>query len=328
MTLVADLPPDLPAALFVVLHIPAYGYSVLPAILSRRGPLPARHPTDGEAIRPGHIYIAPPDHHLLINGSRIRLSRGPTENGHRPAIDTLFRTAAVAAGPRVIGVVLSGALDDGTAGLQAIKRRGGLAVVQDPEDALFSSMPRSAVDHVAVDQILPLPAIAPALATLAREPVTEREGADVPPEMEIESEIARMDMAAIETPRAGEPSGYTCPECHGALWEVQDEGMARFRCRVGHAYSSDSLLAAQAQGLEDALWIALRALEESAALAGRLHERAHQRGHALAASRFEEQAHDTLERAAIVRRALTREQAHAAATPEPAAGEAIEHSRI
>ena len=247
VALVHDLPPDLPAALFVVLHIPPYGTSVLPAILSRKGPLPARHPTDGEAIQPGHIYIAPPDYHLLIDGDRIRLSRGPNENGHRPAIDTLFRSAARSAGPRVIGVVLSGALDDGTAGLQAMKMRGGLAVVQDPEDALFSSMPRSAVDNVAVDHVLPLSAIAPALATLTRQPVPEQEEAAVPDEMEIEVGVAEMDMAALEADRAGAPSGYACPDCHGVLWEVQEGELVRFRCRVGHAYSPDSLLASQSR---------------------------------------------------------------------------------
>lgn len=313
--LVRDLPFDLPAALFVVLHVPPYGTSVLPGILTRQGPLPARHPADGEPFLPGHIYVAPPDHHLLIEDGHIRLSRGPSENGHRPAVDTLFRTAARTAGPRVIGVVLSGALDDGTAGLQAIKICGGLAVVQDPEEALFSSMPRSAVDNVAVDHVLPLAAIAPALVHLTRLPAAPKGGRPVPEELKIEADVAAMDMAAIETPRAGEPSGYTCPECHGALWEVEEGDMARFRCRVGHAYSPDSLLASQSQGLEDALWIALRALEESAALARRLAERAGERGHDLAASRFQEQSDDARQRAAIVRRALIREQMNAANVP-------------
>jgi two-component system chemotaxis response regulator CheB len=313
-TLVSGLPPDLPASIFVVLHVPAYGTSVLPAILSRSGALPARSPVDSEVYVPGQIYVAPPDHHLLIVGDRIRLSRGPTENGHRPAIDTLFRTAASSCGPRVIGVILSGSLDDGTAGLLAIKQRGGLAIVQDPEEALFSSMPRSAVDHVAVDQVLPLSALASALTALTHEPVSEKEGHTVPHEMKIESKIAEMNLEALELPRAGEPSGYTCPECHGALWEVEEGEMIRFRCRVGHAYSPDSLIASQVNGLEDALWIALRALEESAALAKRLAARSEQRGHSLAAARFTEQAQDTLVRAAIVRRALIHPQADGATT--------------
>ena len=316
-SLARDLPPDLPAAVFVVLHVPPYGISVLPAILSRQGPLPARHPSDGEPYEPGHIYVAPPDHHLLIADGRIRLSRGPSENGHRPAIDTLFRTAARTAGPRVIGVVLSGALDDGTAGLQAVKMRGGLAVVQDPDDALFSSMPRSAVENVAVDHVLPLTDIAAALATLARQPTPDENEGPVPEEMKVEADVAGMDMAAIETPRAGQPSGYTCPECHGALWEVQDGDLPRFRCRAGHAYSPRTLMASQSQGLEDALWIALRALEESASLAQRLRERALQRGPGLAESHFEEQSRDALQRAATVRRALIREQANAAVPAEP-----------
>ncbi len=325
--LAAGLPTDLSAAVFVVLHLPAYGVSVLPAILSRRGPLPARHPVDGEPIRPGHIYVAPPDHHLMLEDGHIRLSRGPSENGHRPAVDVLFRSAARAAGPRVIGVVLTGALDDGTAGLLAVKQRGGLTVVQDPDEALFPSMPRSAVDHVAVDHILTLPAIAPALATLTRAPVSERDMLIMPDEMQTEVRVAAMDPAALEAPRAGAPSGYTCPECHGALWEVEDGRMIRFRCRVGHAYSPDSLIAHQVRGLEDALWIALRALEESAALAERLTERARQRGHDLAAGRFAQQARDTLERAAIVRQALSHTQMDAADTVvEP--DETLESERV
>jgi two-component system chemotaxis response regulator CheB len=312
--LTEGLPADLPAAVFVVLHIPAFGISVLPAILSRRGALPARHPADWEPIRPGHIYIAPPDHHLLIEDGYIRLSRGPSENGHRPAVDVLFRSAARSYGPRVIGVVLTGALDDGTAGLLAIKQRSGLAVVQDPTDALFESMPHSAMDHVAVDHVVPLEGIAPLLATLTYQMVSEKDIPNVPDEMQTETEVAAMNAEALETPRAGTPSGYTCPECHGALWEVEDKHLIRFRCRVGHAYSPDSLIAHQVQGLEDALWIALRALEESAALAGRLAERAKYRGHDLAASRFEQQVEDTMERAAIVRRALNQQQKNAAET--------------
>ena len=205
--LVSLLPADLPAAVFIVLHIPAYGTSVLPGILSRRGPLPAVHPADGEAIRQGRIYVAPPDHHLLLEkDGTVRLTRGPHENGHRPAVDTLFRSAARAYGPRVIGVVLTGTLDDGTAGLQVVKRRGGLAVVQDPEEALFASMPRAAIEAVAVDHVAALAEIGSTLARLAHLPAPAESEAPVTPDLEDEVKVAEFDIKNLETRREGKPS--------------------------------------------------------------------------------------------------------------------------
>ncbi len=310
---VRTLPPDLSAAVFIVLHIPAYGASVLPDILSRKGPLPASHPADGEAILPGRIYVAPPDHHLLVDEGRVRVTRGPSENGHRPAVDPLFRSAARACGPNAVGVILSGTLDDGTAGLLAIKQRGGFTVVQDPEEALFSGMPRSAVENVDTDAVVPAAEIGPMLALLTRRPLAEM--ASAPAELETEVGVAEMNMDAAEQPRAGTPSGFTCPECHGALWEVEDGELTRFRCRTGHAYSPDSLIAQQSQDLENALWVAFRALEESAALADRLCERAQGRGHGLTAERFHAQADDARQRAEIVRLALLRGQLAAPNSP-------------
>lgn len=292
-----------PAAIFIVLHVPPYGTSVLPSILSRRGPLTAYHPVDGEAIESGRIYVAPPDHHLIVRQGKVRLTRGPAENGHRPAVDTLFRSAARSYGSRILGVVLTGTLDDGTAGLQAIKIGGGMALAQDPEEAMFASMPRSAIENVPVDYVQPIAFLAETLVQLAHEPVLQGDFA-VPPDMETETEIAEFDREALETPRDGKPSAFACPDCHGVLWEVQEADLLRFRCRVGHAFSPETLLATQSQNLEDALWVALRALEESAALAGRLQERAKQRGHGMAAQRFGEQAADAHERAAIIRQAL------------------------
>ena len=316
--LAARLPTDLPAAVFIVLHVPAYGTSVLPSILSRRGPLPAAHPVNEEDIRPGHIYIAPPDHHMIVRDGKVFLTRGPAENGHRPAVDTLFRSAARSYGPRVLGVVLTGTLDDGTAGLQAIKIRGGVALAQDPDEALFGSMPRSAIENVAVDFVQPLAALAETLVRLTRQPTAGRrdimpeqagiEGqpiVETQPELEIEVGVAEFDMPAIEAPRLGQPSPYACPDCQGVLWEVQDGELLRFRCRVGHAFSPESLLAAQSENLESALWVALRALEESAALTKRLQVRAEERGHGLAAKRFADQAGDAHRRADIIREALT-----------------------
>src|SRR5215207_239744 len=168
--LVASLPPDLPASVFIVLHIPAEGTSVLPRILNRAGPLPAIHPLDGQVIEKGHVYIAPPDHHLLIKQGYVELTRGPRDNGHRPSVDPLFRSAARAYGRRVVGVVLTGALDDGTAGLLAVGMRGGICVVQDPQDALYAGMPQSAIDNVEVDHVVPLAEMGELLMQLAQTP--------------------------------------------------------------------------------------------------------------------------------------------------------------
>ncbi len=323
--IISLLPADLPAAIFVVLHIPPHGASVLPSIISRRGRLPARHPEDGEAVRRGQVYVAPPDHHLLLRQEAgqlfVRLTRGPAENGHRPAVDTLFRSAARAAGARVAGVILTGTLDDGTAGLEAVKIRGGVALVQDPEEALFSSMPRSAIENVAVDYVQPLAGLAKTLTALAKggAGVTEEAGeAPVSKILATEDEVAALDANALETPRAGRPSGFSCPDCHGVLWEVQENELVRYRCRVGHAFSPESLLAAQSEYLEEALWSALRALEESAALAERLQGRAEDRGHTLAAARFAEQAGDDHQRAATIRLVLSGGQVIAQSGPPPA----------
>ncbi len=168
--LVAALPDDLPASLFVVLHVPPTGRSALPDILRRHCRLPVAHAIDGEAVKPGQVYVAPPDQHLLVADGQVRLGRGARENGHRPAIDPLFRSAAREYGPRVVGVVLSGVLDDGTAGLAAVKAGGGVAIVQEPADAMYPAMPQHALENVAVDHVLAAGEIAAALDRLAREP--------------------------------------------------------------------------------------------------------------------------------------------------------------
>jgi two-component system chemotaxis response regulator CheB len=267
-TLVEGLPADLPASVFVTLHVPSHGFSALPQILSRRGPLPAQHARDGEVIVPGRIYVAPPDHHMLIHPGAIRLSKGPRENGVRPAVDPLFRTAARWYGLRVVGVVLSGMLDDGTAGLLAIKERGGLAVVQHPDDAMFPGMPRAALDVVAIDHVLPASGIPALLDRLARDPVAAPADELMPEHMELEAAIAEFDLEAIQAlDRPGTPSAFACRDCAGVLWEIHEGDLVRYRCRVGHAWSPTSLMAEQSKSLETALWIAFRALEERAALA-------------------------------------------------------------
>jgi two-component system, chemotaxis family, protein-glutamate methylesterase/glutaminase len=310
--LVSGLPKDLPAALFVLVHLSPESPSVLPKILDRSGPLKAVECEDGAPIRPGHIYVACPDRHLLTEDGHVRLVRGPKENRHRPAADALFRSAAVAYGPRVMGVVLTGALNDGTVGLRDIKRRGGVAVVQDPDDALFSGMPRSALEHVKVDHCLPLSKIPPLLARVVHEEIpAEEEGAyPVPDDMEMEDRMTRVDSRTPENvEKLGHPSGFTCPECEGPLWEMRDEEVLRFRCRVGHAYTAESMLDEKTGALEDALYVALNTLEESAMMSERLAVRSREYQHGHAVKRFEERAKKARARAETIRRVLAGETA-------------------
>lgn len=311
--LVRGLPPQLPAAIFVVLHIPAQSTSVLPQIVNRAiakqhkgtSSLKAIHPKDNEAIQNGRIYIAPPDHHLLVKDGYIRLAKGPKENGHRPAVDPLFRTAARTYKQRVVGIVLSGTLDDGTAGLAAVKQCGGLAIVQDPDEALYSGMPRSAIENVEVDYILGVSEITRLLVELAHKPVKQEGINAVSNDMEMEADMAELEVGAMNNPnRPGEPSPYGCPDCGGVLWEIGEGKLLRFRCRTGHAYSTGTLIASQSEALEEALWNALRALEEKAALALRLGTRARDRNQFFSATRFEEQANTAYERATLVRNML------------------------
>ncbi len=305
--LVKFLPSDLPAALFVVVHFPSFSTSFLPQILSRFGRLPALHAEDGKAIVPGRIYVAPPDYHLLVRRDHIRLSHGPRENGHRPAIDVLFRSAARAYGRRVVGVILSGMLDDGTAGLAVVKARGGVGVVQDPEEALFNGMPRSAIKYVAIDHILKLTEIASVLSEMAGKSVEE--GETVSGEIDREAATVAQNKAALERgERPGEPSPLTCPDCGGVLWELRNDNLIRFRCHVGHAYSSDSLLAQQADSVETALWSAIRALEEKAALARRMAVQARQQNRFMSEAQFTARADEAEQHATLVRQVISQQQ--------------------
>lgn len=307
--LVAGLHKPLEAALFVVLHVSSHGVSALPQILTRAGGLPASHAVDGEAIEPGHIYVAPPNAHLLLELGRVRLGLGPPENGHRPAVDALFRSAAYCYRSRVMGVVLSGTLDDGTAGLWAIKRRGGLAVVQDPTEAQHTGMPRSAINNVKIDHVKGTTAIAQLIIAAALDVPSEH-----PPMTDNDERLRRevalaadpMNANRLELPYGGDarPAALSCPSCHGTLWEIQEDRVVRYRCQVGHAYSSATLLAAQNRGLEDALWAACRTLDENATLARRMAERADASGHTIARTQFEAKAESASERAALIRRAL------------------------
>lgn len=303
--LVQGLPAELPAALFVVMHFPPDSRSALPGILQRAGALRAVPAEDGMPIEHGTIYVAAPDHHLVLRPGKVRVVRGPKENGYRPAVDVLFRTAAVSHGPRVIGVVLSGNLGDGAAGLSAIRRRGGTAVVQDPADAHFPSMPRSAIEEVdGIEHVLPIDAMAALLVRLVAEPIEVRGGIDMADEMELEAEIAEMNHDDVgRGPPPGKPAAFGCPDCGGALFTLSDE-VVRFRCRVGHAWKGDALLARQGETLENALWVALRALEEQEALARQVAARFERRGHESSHQRFLAQADLAAARAVVIRDAL------------------------
>jgi two-component system chemotaxis response regulator CheB len=267
--LVAGLPPEYPGAVLVVLHVPRDAPSALAHILDRSGPLTAGPAVDDEPLRHGHVYVAPNDHHLLVIDDRLRLTRGPTENGHRPAIDPLFRSVARGYGPRAVGVVLSGARDDGAAGLVSIAARGGTTIVQEPADALFPRMPQAALDRVNPDHIAAAAKIGGLLAgiTAMDLPDHDRELADAL----LDAEVAMSGLAPVTTEDlTAAPAGFGCPSCGGSLFQIGDAPVPSYRCRVGHAWSPESLLDEQAIALEGALWMALRALEEKSALSRRM----------------------------------------------------------
>jgi two-component system, chemotaxis family, protein-glutamate methylesterase/glutaminase len=269
-----ELPRDFNAAICVVMHVAADSPGVLGDILGRLGPLEAVMVRGRERLAPGVIYVPCPDHHLLIEPGRAITTRGPRENRFRPAVDPLFRSAAQAYGPRVIGVILSGGLGDGTAGLWAIKSMGGVAVVQDPGDAMAESMPLNALRHVKVDHCLPAAQIGSALLRLTREDIIEAGGYVVPDRMKIEVNIAaEQDPLEAGVESLGEPSTFACPECHGVLRQLEEAGRVRFRCHTGHAYTSESLIAELDQAIENSLSNSIRALQEKALLARDLAEK-------------------------------------------------------
>jgi two-component system chemotaxis response regulator CheB len=283
---VAGLPADLAATVCVVLHIAPSSPSALAKILARSGPLSCHQATDGEELRPGEILVAPPDRHLEIEDNHARLTIGPRENGHRPAVDTLFRSAAHARDGRVIGVVLSGTRDDGAAGLATIKASGGATIVQDPDDALYSGMPASALAHVSVDAVVPSKQIAAMIAAMVRT-------ADSP--------LSRI-VDDLPGSRTSQGRAITvCPDCGGVLTEERQAGVLQWHCHVGHRYSPESLADAQAASVETALWAAVRALEERAALMERMAENFQSGRQPGSATRFRNKASDAVEQAGRVR---------------------------
>jgi len=266
--LVGGLPADCPAAVFVVLHLPPQGISHLARILSRAGPLPAQTAQTGDEIRPGQIYVAPPDRHLLVRRGKIELGPGPKENGVRPAADTLFRSAAHAYRKRVVGIVLSGSLADGTAGLAVIKQLGGLAIVQDPSEAEYASMPVNALRNINVDYVVPAQKIGNLLIELnaVRQPVRQEEERAAVREDITDLELPDLEQAVGQSAEAGLPTGVACPACGGALWEKDEAGVKQYRCYLGHNYVLTNLLSEQWDSLEGALWNAVRTMRERAAL--------------------------------------------------------------
>jgi two-component system chemotaxis response regulator CheB len=302
--LARGFPADLPASVFVVVHTSAEAPGLLPDILLRGGKLHATNAKDRERIRPGTIYVAPPDRHLLIEPNIVRVTRGPKENRFRPAIDPLFRSAAQTYGPRVVGVILTGYLDDGTAGLWTVKQLGGTTVVQDPTDALVPFMPLNALTHVDVDYRLPLTEIAPLLVRLATEPAEEQGVYQVPKEVEIEVNIAK-EQKAIDAGvlQLGEPSNYACPECHGVLLQLKEGNLFRFRCHTGHAYSIESLLTDITEKMDDAVWNSIRAFEEGELFMRQMAEHLGQGEHNQSAQSFLKRADEAKRRANLMRQA-------------------------
>ncbi|MDA2893595.1 chemotaxis protein CheB [Mycolicibacterium sp. BiH015] len=264
----AGLPADLPYAVLMALHLPAQSPSVLAQIIDRAGPMPAEAATDGARLQAGRIYVAVPGHHLMTYDHRIVLSSGPSENGHRPALNALFRSVAVAFGPDAVGVLMSGVLDDGVLGLAAIRSRGGTTLCQSPDDALFAAMPRNALRADVVDAAVSAAEVGAFLAELA-DSTRDRRAPSHDERLELENRIAMSERLAdgSDVEKLGPPSGFTCPDCNGSL-QMVTEGY--FRCHVGHAWTADALLSARDQETRSALMVAVRSLQEKSRLAHRL----------------------------------------------------------
>ncbi|MBE7248013.1 MAG: chemotaxis protein CheB [Actinomycetospora chiangmaiensis] len=302
-TILGALPKDLPAAVFIVLHIPARSLGLLATVTSAAANLPVHAAADGMSISHGNIYLGVPDHHLILADGRIRLGRGPRENLARPSIDPLFRSAAVSYGPRVIGVLLSGLLNDGASGLEAIKRCGGFALVQDPMDAIADEMPRSALEALEVDLTLPAMRIGDVLSDLVRD--TPGPVQPVPPEIRLEVDIAagaRVDSDVIG--RIGDPAALSCPQCGGVLSAMRGAKPLRFRCQVGHAYSADAVANQQENAVDEALRVALRIIEERAELVRRMASDGRKAGRRALAEMYEARAAEYSEYAETIRKAV------------------------
>jgi len=296
--LAGKMPRGLDAAIFITIHLSSQYRSDLDTILTRAGPLPVGFATDGEPIEKGRIYLAPPARHLLIERDRVALGVGPRENNSRPSIDPMMRSAAVCCGARAIGVVLTGALGDGAAGLWALKRCGGIAVVQDPEDAAFAEMPQTALRRSNADRVVPLAEMPALFQQLVKHPAAPQ--SLVPEYLKYEVEIAKSGHSSMNgMDRIAKRSPLTCPDCHGIMWEIDETDVVRYRCHLGHAYTEDLMAIALDESLRRSLASGLRAIEERVALVKGMHARASSRGlrtlaqdWARKAAEFEQEAQD------------------------------------
>jgi two-component system, chemotaxis family, protein-glutamate methylesterase/glutaminase len=303
--LASRLPRDLPASVLVVLHLPSQFRSSLDQILSQSGPLPATFGEDGTRLEKGHVYLAPPGSHLLLEGDRLRLGRGPRENNSRPAIDPLFRSVALCCAPRAIGVVLTGTLGDGAAGLHTLKQCGGLTVVQDPNDAAYPQMPLNALRRTRPHHVTKLEELPELLSQLVAQPVGE--AGLSPPELAYEVAVALGGAGSMDCmDKLGRRSALACPDCHGTMWEIDDNGLLRYRCHVGHAYTAELLSLALDENLTRALGSALRALDERIALAKKLHQDAERSGYPSMAEVWERKLRDFEREAELLRTSLRR----------------------
>jgi two-component system, chemotaxis family, protein-glutamate methylesterase/glutaminase len=313
--LIEKLPKAFPAPVLIVQHLSPHRPSTLPYILGRVSKLPVVAATNLQRIEPGRIYVAPPDRHLIIEDDHLKVIRGPKENFSRPSVDVLFRSAAVVFGPRVIGIILSGGLGDGASGLHAIKSAGGVAIIQDPNEALYPSMPLAAAQEVRIDSILPVTKIADELVKLTNKPLTNMK------KKKSTKKQAKKNLAKKELKQSkldedqldkegqyGTPSVYSCPDCKGVLWEIKDGDLIRFRCRTGHGYLPEVLSERQSDNIESSLWAAMTALEEKSSLSQRLAQKFTDMGDVRAASRFRQKSQDSLSKAEVIRQILTKDE--------------------
>jgi two-component system chemotaxis response regulator CheB len=261
-TLLTDLPPDLKAAVFVVLHVSSRssGWN-LAKIFQKHTTLVCKPGTDGELIEPGYLYIAPPNHHMMLKNGKVSTNQGTRENKYRPSIDVLFRSAAVAYGVQVVGIVLTGLLEDGTSGMSAIKRCGGTCIVQEPDDAEYSDMPQSVLNKIRVDHQVPLTEMGALLKTILHKPLAKR--VPVPRELQVEADITEKMMTTInDLKEIGIKSDFVCPDCGGSLYAIKNDPAPRYRCHTGHVYTQNTLYDVQGLHLEESVWISIRMLEE------------------------------------------------------------------
>lgn len=304
-TVISDLPPDLDASIFIVWHMSPDVRSVLPHTLNKINRIQAAHARDREEILPNRIYIAQPDHHLLVEEGHVRVTHGPKENRFRPAVDPLFRSAAYAYGSRVIGVVLSGALDDGTAGLWSIKNFGGTTVVQDPRDAEMPSMPENALQQVKIDYCLPAAELGGLLVRLSAEKRVQNSKEMDPEQTKSEIEVAAENSKlAMQLFTNGKLSEFTCPDCHGVLARIMEGDLIRYRCHTGHAFSADTLLAAITENIEISMYSAIRGVEESVLLLNHIGDHFAEANNAKLAAMYFKKAKEADERADLVRKAV------------------------